>query len=32
MDLAPSPSNTTKMIDLKTWDNLVRQNTIQISH
>ena len=32
MDLAPSPSNTTKMIDLKAWDNLVRQTTIQISH
>ena len=32
LDLAPKPSNTTKMIDVKAWDNLVRQATIQISH
>ena len=32
LDLVPSPSNTTKMKDVKAWDNLVRQTTIQISH
>lgn len=32
LDLAPKPSNTTKIIDVKAWDNLVRQTTIQISH
>ena len=26
LDLAPKPSNTTKMIDVKAWDNLMRQN------
>ena len=25
LDLAPKPSNTTKMIDVKAWDNLMRQ-------
>jgi aldose sugar dehydrogenase len=26
VDIAPKPSNTTKMIDVKAWDNLIRQN------
>ena len=26
VDLAPKPSNTTKTIDVKAWDNLMRQN------
>jgi hypothetical protein len=30
-DLAPKPSNTTKMIDVKAWDNLMRQKLEQTS-
>jgi hypothetical protein len=26
VDIAPKPSNTTKTIDMKAWDNLIRQN------
>ena len=26
VNLAPKPSNTTKTIDVKAWDNLMRQN------
>jgi aldose sugar dehydrogenase len=26
VDIAPKPSNTTKTIDVKAWDNLIRQN------
>ena len=26
VDIAPKPSNTTKTIDVKAWDNLMRQN------
>ena len=30
LDLAPKPSNTTKSIDVKAWDNLVKKT--QTSH
>ena len=31
-DLAPKPSNTTKMIDVKAWDNLMKQKLEQTYH
>ncbi|MGI9012441.1 MAG: PQQ-dependent sugar dehydrogenase [Nitrososphaeraceae archaeon] len=31
-DIAPKPSNTTKTIDVKAWDNLMRQTIERTSH
>jgi glucose/arabinose dehydrogenase len=32
LDIAPKPSNTTKTIDVKAWDNLLQQKLEQTSH
>jgi len=32
VNIAPKPSNTTKTIDVKAWDNLMRQKLDQTLH